>query len=154
MQNRSAGRRKPRPVSELLKAGDSTLGRLLARAREIERLDQKLARLLDPDVAARVRVAVRRDHRLVLLTPSAALATRLRMDSGQILQGLHRAGEKAITELSVRVAPIGRADAAPRRRRELSDSARHALERFADDSGDPEVRAIIRHHRARRNGES
>ncbi len=144
MSSEPKGRRRPRRVSEFLRPGGTALGKLLSRAREIERLDRKVAALLEPGLADRVQVAALRDGCMVLVTPSAALATRLRMDAGHLLDTLQANGEKAVREVSVRVAPIGRESHEEPRRRPLPDSARQALERFAADSGDEEIQAIIR----------
>jgi hypothetical protein len=135
--------RASKRVGELLDAGRSHLGKLIAHAREIDRLDRKLANLLEPAIAGQVRVAVRRGHSLVLLTPSAALATRLRLDSDQLAQSLRSAGEHWIGEIQVRVAPFAPAPAPQRPKRELPDAAKRALERFATDSGDADIAAIV-----------
>lgn len=135
--------RRSKQVSDLLKPGKTGMGQILARAREFERLDRTLSTLLDPAIATLVKVAVLREHCLVLVTPSAALATRLRMDSEQLIRSLQNAGERSISQIEVRVAPIGSDPVTARRERELSTAARQSLERFAEDSGDAEIKAII-----------
>jgi hypothetical protein len=152
MQYSPKGTRRTRQVSELLKPGKSTLGKLLAVARELDRLDRKLATLLDPSMVSSVQVAALRDHCLLLATPSAALATRLRLDSGHLVKALHAAGEKNIREIAIRVAPVSRNKPVERHARELSETAKRSLERFAEDSGDAEIAAIVnRKHTGARN---
>ncbi|NIP17757.1 MAG: DUF721 domain-containing protein [Xanthomonadales bacterium] len=154
MQDSSPRRRHFRRISELLKSGGSGFGKLLARARELDRLDRSLAGLLEPEMAAMVHVANLRDDCLVLVTPSAALATRLRMDAAQLVRSLHAAGIRGIRDIAVRVAPFESAPASQPRKRRLPDAARNALERFAADSGDEEIRAIVERKNPRSSGKS
>ncbi|NIM70828.1 MAG: DUF721 domain-containing protein [Xanthomonadales bacterium] len=136
--------RRARPVNEWLRTRGAGFGELLARAREYQRLEQVLGRLLAPELAALTRIAVRHEARLVLVTSSAAVAARLRLDSQRLLQDLAEAGTTGIAELEVRVAPLPAGTTPERTRRPLSPAARQALDRFARDSGDPEIEAIIR----------
>ena len=65
------------------------------------------------------------------------------MDSEQLIRSLQNAGERSISQIEVRVAPIGSDPVTARQERELSTVARQSLERFAEDSGDAEIKAII-----------
>ncbi|NND45828.1 MAG: DUF721 domain-containing protein [Xanthomonadales bacterium] len=127
---------RPRPLSGLLKPAGGTLGKLVGEARRIQALEQRLHRLLEPAMASRVRVAgIRRDC-LVLVTPSAAIAARLRMDSQSLLSALSRPGKAVAGQLQVKVAPLPVDTTESRQRRSLPDSARKCLQRFAEDTGD------------------
>lgn len=127
---------RPRPLSGLLKPARGRLGELIGEARRIQALEQRLHRLLEPAMAARVRVSgIRRDC-LVLVTPSAAIAARLRMDSQSLLSALSRPGKAVAGQLQVKVAPLPVDTTESRQRRSLPDSARKCLQRFADDTGD------------------
>ena len=135
---------KPRPVSDILNSRSSGLGEILSHARHLDFLDQKLSNIVEPAIAEQVQVAALHDRCLVLITPSAALATRLRQDSQSLLKALLAAGVNGIDNIQVRTAPISRACEAFRQRRPLPEIARQSLQRFAQDSGDPEILAIIR----------
>jgi hypothetical protein len=131
----------PQPVSRLLGSSSQGLSRLLAQARRFEALNQRLAGLLNSDMQALVQVAAVHDGCLVLLTPSASLATRLRMDSESLLRSMNAAGGESLQQLKVRVAPLPQTKPAPgKRRRALPESARQSLQRFAEDSGDTDLR--------------
>ncbi len=133
-----------KPVSEMLKSRSSGLGQLLKHARKLEQLDQKLANILEPDISGRVRVAALHDHRLVLITPSAALATRLRLDSEDLLKALQAVGVKGISQIQIRTAPLSQVEVIQRRKRQLPEIGRKSLQRFARDSGDDEILDLVR----------
>lgn len=128
----------------MLKSRSSGLGQLLKHARKLEQLDQKLANILEPDISGRVRVAALHDHRLVLITPSAALATRLRLDSEDLLKALQAVGVKGISQIQIRTAPLSQVEVIQRRKRQLPEIGRKSLQRFARDSGDDEILDLVR----------
>jgi len=138
-----------RQVSELLKSRSSGLGKLLDQARQLQFLDQKLADLLEPEIGSQVQVAALRENCLVLVTPSAALATRLKHDSDSLLNSLQASGVKGISQIRVRTAPLSQTKPVARRKRKLPDIARQSLERFAADSGDDDILDLLRRGRRR-----
>lgn len=83
----------------------SSLGGLLRRAGLLAQLQDVLAGALHPDLAGHMRVANVRDQRLILITPSPAWATRLRMQSRQLLEVLRHAGLADVDRVEVRVVP-------------------------------------------------
>ena len=117
---------------------------MLSHARHLDFLDQKLNNIVEPAIAEQVQVAALHDRCLVLITPSAALATRLRQDSQSLLKALLASGASGIDNIQVRTAPVSRAHKEYRQRRPLPEIARQSLQRFAQDSGDPEILALIR----------
>ncbi|MFT5139164.1 MAG: hypothetical protein ACI9H8_000771 [Lysobacterales bacterium] len=123
-------------VYEVLNSQNRGLADLFKHAKTIQFLDQKLAGLLDAEMSPYVQVATVRDHCLVLVTSSAALATRLKMDSDILLKSLYAAGVKGISQIKVRIAPINRTKVETRNKRELPDIAKLSLENFAKDIGD------------------
>ena len=133
-----------KPVSEMLKSPSSGLGELLKHARKLEFLDQKVAAILETDISGRVRVAALHDQRLVLITPSAALTTRLRLDRDSLLKALQAGGVKGIAQIQVRTAPLSQVAAIQRRKRQMPEIGRESLERFAKDSGDEEILELVR----------
>jgi hypothetical protein len=124
-----------RHVAELLSPTSSGLGELLAVARRLDQLNRKLENLLDPGMGAQVRAAGLREGRLVLVTPSATLATRLRLDAAQIAETLRANGERGVEEIAVRVAPLPQAEPAQRRARDLPSAAQELFERFDSSPG-------------------
>jgi len=88
-------------------------------------------------VAAQFQVAAMRQDRLVLLTPSAAWATRLRMQAEQMLQFLQVSGFAHLRYIDIRVAALSREPDPPQRvRRTLSPTAELALKHMRRLTGD------------------
>ena len=114
-------------LSEILSSQDPPLGSVLKRAQLLLQLQQRLADSLDPALAGRFQVANIRENRLILLTPAAAWATRLRMQAPQLLQKLHRAGFTELRQIEVRVAPLVTQPEPSRAARPLSATARQFL---------------------------
>ncbi|MDX1460822.1 MAG: DciA family protein [Xanthomonadales bacterium] len=106
-------------------------------AREIDRLNTQLAAVLEPGTGALVQVASIRYDTVVLVTPSAALATRLKLDPAPLLAHLSHKSGRSFSKLEVRVAPLpGNKPADTRKRRQVPVQARAVFERFRS-SDDP-----------------
>lgn len=118
-------------LSEILSGQGSTeysnLGSLLQHAALLTQLQQLLAASLDPGLAAHFQVANLRQDRLVLLASSPAWATRLRMQSADVLAILRRRGYPQLDEVEVRVAPLTERPAPKTARKALSPAAEQAL---------------------------
>jgi len=127
------------------------LGRLLAHARVLNRLDQILASILDPNLSRHCQVAEYKDHCLILACSNATFATRIRMISPQLLDSFREEGDFGIERMEIRIAPVNRPQPEVRKKRTLSPAAVQALGRFASDSGDAEIQAIFERINARRN---
>lgn len=118
---------------------DSSLGGLLQRAQWLLQLQQLLRSVVDPALADRFQVANLRGGRLVLVTPTAAWATRLRMQASGLLATLHDAGIDKLRAVEVRVAPLAEQPVQQRRERRLSRAAVTALDQMARLGGkDPD----------------
>ena len=139
-------------VQALMQNQNPGLGRLLAHARVLNRLDQTLASLLDPNLSCHCQVAEFRDHCLILACSNATFATRIRMISPQLLESFREEGDFGIERIEIRIAPVNRPQPEVRKRRTLSPAAVQALGRFATDSGDAEIQAIFERIKDRRNG--
>ena len=129
------------------------LGRLLAHARVLNRLDQILASILDPNLSCHCQVAEFKNNCLILACSNATFATRIRMISPQLLDSFREEGDFGIERMEIRIAPVNRPQPEVRKRRTLSPAAVQALGRFASDSGDAEIQAIFERIKARRNGQ-
>ena len=121
-----------RTVNAILGSRGGQVGKLLSQARAMSALEQQLARLLDAGMADLVRVATIRNGTLVLVTPSAALASRLKMDQASILKSLNSAAGLRLSSLQVRTAPIPRSQEETRKPRKAPPAAREVFERFKE----------------------
>ena len=138
-------------VQALMQNRDVGLGKLLAHARVLNSLDQKLESILDPVLSAHCQVAEFRNHCLILVCSNATFATRIRMISQQLLDSFREDGEFGIERVDIRIAPVNRPQPEVRKQRNLSSAAVQALGRFASDSGDADIQAIFDKINARRN---
>lgn len=100
-----APKKRAREVTEVMSAAPRSLTDLLARARRLDAMDQVLAGELDERYAPHVRVANVRDGALILATPVAPIATRLRMESGRLLEVLQRAFPAEFNRIEILVTP-------------------------------------------------
>jgi len=115
-------------VTEVISDHGSSLGGLLKKATLHMQLEHLLAGFLDPGLAEHFQLATIRENRLILVSPSASWATRLRMQTPHLLESLHRAGYTEIESVEIRVAPLVQQPSVSRRRRPLSPAARQALD--------------------------
>ena len=143
---------RPRSVQALLRNNDAGFAKILKHAKVLNRLDEVLASVLEPALAAHCQVAEFRDHCLVLVCSNASFATRIKMISQQILGSFREEGVPGIERIEIRIAPVNRPQPDVRTRQSLSPAALEALGRFASDSGDADIQAIFERIKARRNG--
>ena len=139
-------------VQALMQKNNSGLGHLLAHARVLNRLDQILTSILDPNLSCHCQVAEFKNNRLILACSNATFATRVRMISPQVLDSFREEGDFGIERIEIRIAPVNRPQPEARKKRALSPAAVQALGRFASDSGDADIQAIFDRIKARRNG--
>lgn len=104
------------------------LGAFYDHARELARLDSLLAGFFDPELATRFQVANLRQDQLILITPSASLATRLKLQVPEMLEFLHGAGIHQVHDIEIRVSALQKPVIEPRYRREVSAAARQAAD--------------------------
>ena len=116
---------------------------VLAHARVLNRLDEKLTTILDSTLSPQCQVADYRDHTLVLVCSNASFATRIRLISPHILASFREDGEPGIEHVEVRIAPVNRPQDEARKPRKLSVAAIQALGRFAADSNDADIQALF-----------
>jgi hypothetical protein len=115
-------------ISEVLSDHGSSLGSLLRRVSFLMQLEHLLANSLDPELASHFQLATIHDNRIVLIAPGAAWATRLRMQTPELLKALHQAGYAEIEHIDVRIAPLAVQPENIRRKRPLSPAAQQALD--------------------------
>ncbi len=102
------------------------LGAFYDHARKLARLDSLLSGFFDPELATRFQVANLRQGLLILITPSASLATRLKLQAPEMLEFLHAAGIHRVHDVEIRVAPLQKPEPEARHRREASPAAAEA----------------------------
>ena len=125
-------------IREVLTDPESNLGNLLKTAAVLKRVQSRLTRLIEPDLATHFQVAAVRKNRLILVTPTAALATRLRMQAPQLIRSLQKSNLAFIEHIDIRVAPLVEQKEQPRKKRPLSPAARQALDYMAELNDDDE----------------
>ena len=118
-------------VGEILNDPDSSLSNLLERAGYLMQLETLLTGLLDSDLATQFQVAAARKNRLILISPSASWAIRLRMQAPRLISSLHAAGARQIEHIDIRVAPLARQRVGTRSKKPLSAAAKQALGHMA-----------------------
>lgn len=118
-------------VSEILNNPDSSLGNLLERAGYLMQLETLLTSLLEAGLADQFQVAAVRKNRLILVSPSASWATRLRMEAPRLISSLQAAGVRQIEHIDIRIAPLVNPSAAKRSKKPLSTAAKQALGHMA-----------------------
>jgi hypothetical protein len=115
-------------ISDPGNSAAKNLGVFYNHARVLAGLDSLLSGYFDPEVATRFQVANLRQDQLILLTPSASIATRLRLQAPELLDFLHVSGYRQIHGLEVRVAPLQRNQLEPKVPRESSPAAKEAAD--------------------------
>jgi hypothetical protein len=111
-------------MAGMLSHPGSGLGELLQVARKLDRADRALAAALSPEVGSRVKCAAISDGHVLLITPSASLASRLRMDSGLLITALAKAGFSDVSAIEVRIGPLPVHESPARQRKALPPAAR------------------------------
>ncbi len=128
MNRGSRGRGKPpRKVQDVLRKRDGKLSGLLQHARQVAQIDDRFKALLPAEIAEHVHVANLAEGRLILVTPVAAIATRLRMEADAIRQRLAEKGAAEIRAVEVRIQPVSTEPVETHGKRELSAAAKQAL---------------------------
>lgn len=117
--------------SDVLSKRGSSLGGVLSHARLLLQVQNLLTGSVDPSLANHFQVANLRQNRLILLAPTAAWSTRLRMETPNLLAILHRAGQAEIREIEIRVAPLIEPPAKTRDLKPLTAAATQALSSMA-----------------------
>lgn len=115
-------------ISDSGKNAKQNLGAFYDHARVLAQLDTLLSNFSGPDLTTRFQVANLRQDHLILITPSASLATRLKLQVPQMLEFLHESGVHQVHDIEIRVAPLQTPRPETKIRREPSSAAREAAE--------------------------
>jgi len=100
----------PVSVTQLMSGSDTSFGKILQRAKALNQLNQRVSGLLDKDLAKHCQVANVRDGKMIFTCTSPGYATRLKLQTGQLLDELETAGLEGINKIEVKVSiePRGR----------------------------------------------
>lgn len=79
-------------------------GKILKRARALERLGNRVSGFLGEDLAGQCQLANVREGKMIFTCNSSGVATRLRMQAPALLEQLHAVGMKEIREIEVKLA--------------------------------------------------
>jgi hypothetical protein len=127
-QNRGSGAVS---VRDVISGSDNAFAMLLNQAKSLARLESLLSgpdsQFGSQDEPANFQVAALHQDRLVLITPTAAWATRLRMQTQAMLHFLRASGYAQLAHIDVRVAPLAREVAKPKTPKKPSPAAKLAL---------------------------
>ncbi len=144
----------PRQLYKFLSQKKGNVADLVTQAKINQKLSKSLNNLLDPALIDHVSLANIRQQTLVLITDSAAWASRARYFSPQLLQKLHNNshifGDIRKIEIQVRPAAQNRAARTPLARH-ISDSAAECLSATADTIENAELKAALNRLAGRRN---
>jgi hypothetical protein len=139
MARRSQSGKNSLRVADVLGDRGNSFGKLLKKASLMMQVQELLRGFLEPGLRDRFQVAAIRQNELVLVTPSAAWATQLRMRAPQVLESLRQSGFPDIESVIVRVAPLAGPKSERRSRKPLTPAAEQALQlmhRLAADEED------------------
>lgn len=119
-------------MGDLISAGGHSLGSLLGHARVLARVETLLRGFIGAETTTQLQVANLREDRLILITPTATWATRLRLQTPQMLPFLHSSGYPQLRHIDIRVAPIVHQPEQTRLRRRPSVEAERTMKNFHD----------------------
>jgi len=130
---------------------DNRLEGVLDRAHQLAALDQRVRTLLPPSLAPHCKLANVRRGRVILLTESAALRSRLRFMVPQLIRRLRQEpGLSDIQDIELRVVPPVEPRKSPYRRTSMSADAARILKASAEATEDPELRRVLERLASRR----
>lgn len=96
---------KPQSIKSLLNQSGSALARVAHEAAEHERLSRLVRSVLPPDLSTHILSVNLREDTLVIITDSAAWATRIRYLQGDIMQNLAAEHGVSASKLVTKVRP-------------------------------------------------
>lgn len=124
-QNRGSGAAS---VRDVLSGSGNAFAMLLNQAKLLAEVESVLSRFVSQDELGKFQVAALHQDRLVLIAPTAAWATRLRMQTQPMLRFLRSSGYPQLGHIEVLVAPLAHHVTAPKTPKKLSAAAKFALD--------------------------
>ncbi|HEB55534.1 MAG TPA: DUF721 domain-containing protein [Gammaproteobacteria bacterium] len=144
----------PRQLYKFLSQKKGDIADLITQAKTRQKLSKSLDNLLDPALVTHVNLANIRAQTLILITDSAAWASRARYFSPLLLQKLqnnsHIFGD--INKIEIQVQPAEQKKVSePSLPRHISDSAAECLTTTADSIENAELKAALNRLASRKN---
>jgi len=140
----------PDSLSKLLK-GHSDLTDVLARAKFLTALADRVAKILPPDIKAHCQLANVRDKTVVMVCDDAAWSSRLRYYRDDILRHLQEEHQLAMTELKIKVTTKPAVASVLPAAAPISDKTSQHLKQIAKHQRDPELAAALKRLANRRS---
>ena len=131
-------------IGEVVSNSDASFLRITQLAKEYEKLNRVVGRLLGPILAALCQVSCLQSGTLVLHTPTPTGATRLRLILSQLLSSLRQEGFNQIARIEIRVVPLASKQKQKLQTRHLSAAAKESLREFSVACKDPAMKAIAK----------
>ena len=129
-------------LEHLLHSGE--LDKLLAHGARVAKANEALCNRLEAAVREHCRVANLKGDTAIVIADSPVWATKLRFQSGAMLEILRDRGFPELRSVRIKVSPVNVArEAAPRHGPQLSQSAASTLRRAAESTDDIELRAVL-----------
>lgn len=107
MVSKSRYSNEAQSISQIMSDPKAAFGKLLQRARAIERLNRRVSGLIGADLARHCQVANLRDGKLIFACTSPACAARLRMEAPELLVQLQAVGLTDIEAIEVKMMMPG-----------------------------------------------
>ena len=135
-------------LEHLLHSGE--LDKLLAHGARVAKANEALCNRLEASLREHCRVANLKGDTVIVIADSPVWATKLRFQTGAMLEILRDRGFPELRTLRIKVNPINvTREAAPRHGPQLSQSAAATLLRTAEGTKDVELRAVLERLAAR-----
>ncbi len=129
-------------LEQLLHSG--ALDKLLAHGARVAKAHEALRNQLEASLREHCRVVNIKGDTVIMMADSPVWATRLRLQTGAMLEILRERGFAELRTLRIKVSPVNVARAAvPRHGPQLSQSAASTLRRAAQSMDDVELRAVL-----------
>lgn len=135
---------KPRAIKKLLTGG--SIAPLLARARALSELDQRLQDLLPPTLRPHCHVLSMHDQALILAADSPVWAARLRFHAPKLAKALSRGQAVSIRNVRIRVIPPEKSVTSDSRRMPVRGQGTvraSALRQAAQTVSDPRLKSAL-----------
>jgi len=134
------------PVYKTLLRKNSEVAHLITQSRYLLHLTQRLKSVLDTELAPHFQVASLQHSHLVLVTSSAAWATRLRLQAHGLVAILsHQLTEfQGLKSIEVKILPARVPPTPPPQQREISPQAAANLNAMAQALGEGELSAALK----------
>lgn len=122
---------------------------IIARTRQIRLYDMLLQEALPNDLTGRVEVLNVRDGQLIVGAANAAIATRMRYQQANWLDGINAAranwpGLAAVTGMTVRVQPPSKRRKPLPKRHRPAEEIGQGFRQLADHDSDPNFRRVMK----------